>query len=509
MKYQRQIQAVFISSSLMMTSTFTCAAAPQSLATALPLTGKRKQDKSSSNITAKMNLYLNSVRTNPEKLKQFLRRMPKGGELHTHLSGIPSADSLLRIAAVEHRFRYYVRIPKLKHSEYDPTAFALTALPLNERPKDPALISVETLLTRKDDVSKQLFNDFRRAMILSSRDENPRQKFCLATFQRRRALLRTVVSAQMVVREAVKQAHEHNLIYVELQVDPAFIDPLQKSEQTAKSLTPLRLRQNLLLLSKAAHEANANFSPNERVTVRFLLSLNRENLGVFKKLPIAFQLANAPDLKDIVAGINICGDEYADKAGQNGEIASPVKVKELLIDLHKKYPHVKFAIHAGESLHFDKHVSDAIALGASRIGHAINIGDASREAALVRKTMATKRIAIENCPSSNSILLGLPVSHDPSLAYLRAGIPVSIGTDDAGIFETDITNEFTKLVETHPEISWDELKQICRNSINHAFLANNERRTLLSRFDSQMLKFQEKMCADFNALHLQRKKKSD
>ncbi|HEV7862470.1 MAG TPA: adenosine deaminase, partial [Acidimicrobiia bacterium] len=43
--------------------------------------------------------YLASVRNEPDRLAAFLRDMPKGGDLHMHLTGATSTETLLRFAA--------------------------------------------------------------------------------------------------------------------------------------------------------------------------------------------------------------------------------------------------------------------------------------------------------------------------------------------------------------------------------------------------------------------------
>ena len=42
--------------------------------------------------------YLDQVRNDPSLLLDFVRRMPKGGDLHNHLSGAVYAESYLRFA---------------------------------------------------------------------------------------------------------------------------------------------------------------------------------------------------------------------------------------------------------------------------------------------------------------------------------------------------------------------------------------------------------------------------
>src|SRR5215467_5592303 len=48
---------------------------------------------------AKTSRYVESVRHQPSLLMDFLRRMPKGGDLHNHLSGAIYAESFIRWAA--------------------------------------------------------------------------------------------------------------------------------------------------------------------------------------------------------------------------------------------------------------------------------------------------------------------------------------------------------------------------------------------------------------------------
>src|SRR5215468_11261026 len=47
----------------------------------------------------KTSRYLESVRRQPSLLMDFLQRMPKGGDLHNHLSGAIYAESFIRWAA--------------------------------------------------------------------------------------------------------------------------------------------------------------------------------------------------------------------------------------------------------------------------------------------------------------------------------------------------------------------------------------------------------------------------
>lgn len=89
--------------------------------------------------------------------------------------------------------------------------------------------------------------------------------------------------------------------------------------------------------------------------------------------------------------------------------------------------------------------------------------------------MRRRKILIEACLTSNRLLLKVPLERHPFLNYLRAGIPVSLNTDDAGVFATDMTEEFARAVENNPSLTWVELNQLAPASLEHAFVSDDTR----------------------------------
>lgn len=449
--------------------------------------------------------YFVRIRHDPDKLKTFIEKMPKGAELHTHLSGIPTPEELLKLASKEKRFRFLVRLPESKNWIYDPNAYAFVAVPAAAAPKSSGFMTPESLLSPKTAKEKAAKSDFSRALTLSTQDSDPHQKFCKVIFQRRRSLLRKLSSAETIAQQAVIQASKQRLCYLEIQIDPSFVDPLPITEKNEEPgpigsfpsgnqqnlLSFERLKNNLIRLERAVNHANMSLQPSERVCVRFLISLNRENPGVIGKIPLAFELAADPTLSRIVAGINICGDEYPNEQASKAKLADPALVKKTIFLHQKKYPAVALSIHAGESRKWDNHIFEALMLGATRIGHGVNLGIDCKESKALRMVFAKRKILVEACPSSNQILLGLPVQKQQVIELLHEGIPVSISTDDGGIFGTTMSSEFQKLIQNHPQLAWQDIKEICRNSLKFAFLPDQEKLALLSRFDREMLDFEK------------------
>jgi adenosine deaminase len=95
-------------------------------------------------------------------------------------------------------------------------------------------------------------------------------------------------------------------------------------------------------------------------------------------------------------------------------------------------------IHAGEASGPDS-VWEAIELlGAQRIGHGVS---SIQDPKLV-SFLAEKRICLEMCPTSNWLTQAVPsLENHPLPKLLRAGVPISINTDDPGVFGVTLGHE--------------------------------------------------------------------
>src|SRR5437867_9623579 len=72
---------------------------------ALPAAGQTKAARSSAtpaSLEQRAEANLKVARENPLQLRQFLLKMPKGGDLHNHLSGAVYAESWIRAGAEDH-----------------------------------------------------------------------------------------------------------------------------------------------------------------------------------------------------------------------------------------------------------------------------------------------------------------------------------------------------------------------------------------------------------------------
>ena len=80
----------------------------------------------------------------------------------------------------------------------------------------------------------------------------------------------------------------------------------------------------------------------------------------------------------------------------------------------------------------------------------------------------------------------------PFPEYLRTSIPVALSTDDRGMWDSTLTDEFYVAV-TEFNLSWDELKTLHTNSIQYAFVEASEKQRMLADLAGDLKKFERRM----------------
>ena len=129
-------------------------------------------------------------------------------------------------------------------------------------------------------------------------------------------------------------------------------------------------------------------------------------------------------------------------------------------------------------------------LGCERIGHGVR---ATEDPGLVEHLGETG-IALEVCPTSNVHTGAVrALAHHPLAALLRAGVRVSLSSDDPTFFDTDIVREYEQARDALG-LDDDELLGLARAGFEVAFLADDERAALLAEFDLAVEKLREPGC---------------
>ena len=131
--------------------------------------------------------------------------------------------------------------------------------------------------------------------------------------------------------------------------------------------------------------------------------------------------------------------------------------------------------HAGETGGAE-HLESAIAFGVARIGHGTALGDSPKLLERVRRA----GVCVEVSLSSNLATGAVPaLKAHPFLDFHRAGVPVSLSTDDKGVFGIDLTHEYALAAQAGA--GFEDLRAMALAGAQHAFLPAAEKRALAAR----------------------------
>jgi adenosine deaminase len=416
---------------------------------------------------------MRSLGADQAKLRLFLQRMPKGGDLHNHLGGAIYAEDLIGWADKDGLCVRADRV-RLAPAPCD----GKTALPAASLTGDYDRYSraIDALSTR----------GFERGV--GDRAVSGADRF-FATFEDfGAAYIGNVGKALALARE---QAADDRLAYLELQIGAEPLDQaLTKgwSDGIAPTDFPgmlARLARDLPKATAAAHRdldameaeavaidrcASPAPAPACAVKVRYLMSAMRTMTPdrVFAELAYGFALVRADPR---VVGVDIVAPEH-----------DPVAVRDYRLHmamfafLKQRFPQVPLSLHAGEltlglvpSRDLRFHIHDAVTVaGARRIGHGVDIAYETDALPLLRR-MARDRIAVEINLTSNAVILGVAGTAHPLALYRAMGVPVVLATDDEGVSRIDLTNEYLRAV-TEQGLGYRDLKAIARDGIEYGFL---------------------------------------
>lgn len=225
------------------------------------------------------------------------------------------------------------------------------------------------------------------------------------------SLLQTKESIKQAVVNLLSELNEQSVIYAEIRFAP------QKSTDKGLSM------EDAVLAAISGTE-------NSPVKCNLILCCMRDSDNLDENLETV-------RLTHKYLGKGVCA---ADLAG--AEALFPTSDFEEVFALAREL-NVPFTIHAGEA-DGPQSIKCAIDMGASRIGHGLRAAD---DDSLI-ELLASKHIPLEMCPTSNLNTCACDSYENyPLPAFLRAGIPVTINTDDPSIEGTTIKKEFRALSE--------------------------------------------------------------
>lgn len=409
-----------------------------------------------------------AIRTaaSPAELYTFLYALPKGGDLHNHLGGAVRPEWWYELGtnpALNGGDTFYTRV---KFSTTPDTGEELTLFRnirgYAYRQLPPA---VQADYVRLDQLSSGLKQAWLDALRLDRPGEG-RAEFFGQLFQRLGQFFQNPhVNAESMVWN-MKAFGAENLRYLEGQIHvQGFTD--NEGNPISPEAFADHLRRRL-----AQPDAIAT-----GVTLRLQVPVLRFLPNAEQQLEELYEFAAAH--RDLFVGLNLVGIE------DNGH-GHPRRFLGKFRELRRRFPTLALSIHAGERDGPDTHIRDTLLLGASRIGHAVNILQDPDTYLLLRGN----HWLVECNLISNRLLEYVPdlsKHHFPEL--LRTGVPTCLNTDDRGMWDSNLTDEYYTAVTTY-NLSWDELVLIGRNSLTYSFAQPDVKAKLLADYDAAVTAFE-------------------
>ncbi|PUA80976.1 adenosine deaminase [Nocardioides currus] len=138
--------------------------------------------------------------------------------------------------------------------------------------------------------------------------------------------------------------------------------------------------------------------------------------------------------------------------------------------------------HAGETTGPDT-VWDAVrVLGAERIGHGTSsVGDPA-----LLEHLAAEGITLEVCPSSNIATRAVAtLAEHPLAAFVEAGVPVTINSDDPPMFGTTLNDEYAVAAELL-SLDRDGVADLSRAAVRASFAPEDVKARILAEIDDHV-----------------------
>lgn len=408
----------------------------------------------------------------PKQLYTFLYAMPKGGDLHHHLTGSNFSEWWYEAATdqkLNGGYQYYSKtkvnncldygsdmfgpVPYLilfrniQHSEYEKLSDCEKAEykkleELNEKEKSAWLNSIR--LDKPHEGRNELFE--KHWQRLNDMAANP------------------FIIAEMIVKNMQSFAAE-GVTYLETIETARFYRRSDGSLFEADEVADIFRRR----VQQPDARATGVTIRLQDFILRFLPSAERDLETSYR-----FVARN----RDLYVAVNMVGREDNDKG-------YPLRFLATMREMRRQIPGVNLSIHAGEVDEPNQHVRDTLLLGAQRIGHGVNLIDDPDTMLLMRHG----KVLVEINLISNLLLDYVnDFSQHPFPEYLRTGIPVALSTDDRGMWDSNLTDEFYVAVKEF-NLSWQEILSLSENSLQHAFVEDAIKQTLLEDYRRRISAF--------------------
>ena len=462
----------------------------------------------------KVKTYFGTIKDDPIKLTSFMKDMPKGADLHHHLTGSVYAETFLDIAedqgAVydieENQVMVAALHPKVNLSIKD---FRTNLKYMKYYLKWLNTASMRTWSEYQSNGHDHFFNTFSKLGPQYKRDPKVMGAMIADVIKRAEIqnirLIETIgVPIGLALKEHIKTPKnigdyptksEFTLLFAHVIANrDNFVTAAKASiDQACAEATRILRAQGGTYTYDIGDRRNASY-------IRFLVAVNRTNdtpKEMFLELAAYCELMRDDER---VVGLQIQGPEDWPLAIK--DFRKHMEVFNEIVTRYKSgdaYPNI--SLHAGEltphlvplqELTF--HIRESITTGhAKRLGHALSISWEDDPEGVIQ-LIKDKNILVEVCPTSNWSIAGLKGNDHPFTYYFKNNVPMSINTDDEAVSRSNLTVEFVRAIQWW-DLTYDNIKDLIRNSIKYSFTEarGEEERNLEKAFFTFEKKWAQKL----------------
>lgn len=403
----------------------------------------------------------------PARSGEFFAELPKGGDLHNHLSGAVTTEFLIELGAGD----------GLCITTDTTTAVSPPCGPGTR----PAADAVTDPAFRRQVIRAWSMQDFPA-------DGNGHDHF-FDTFGKFGEV--TWRHPGRMLAEVANTASRQNQFYLETMVSPASGPARALADRVGYDADLDRMHDKILaeggldaVVRQARADADATDiefrstahcdtqTPDPACSLPYRWISQVARLGtperVFTQMALGMRLAERDPR---FVAVNLVQPEDGEVALRDYRLHM-----RMLNYLKTQYPKAHITLHAGELVpglvkpeDLTFHIREAAQTGrAERIGHGVSVLSEDRWESLMRY-MAERRIAVEVPFHSNEQILRVSGDAHPFATYRRHGVPVVLATDDPGVSRIEITDEYRRAAEMYG-LGYPELRDLARASLEHSFL---------------------------------------
>jgi adenosine deaminase CECR1 len=407
----------------------------------------------------------------PAQMYRFLYALPKGGDLHNHLTGAVRSEWFwdAAMAAESRGYIYYTRnrienCAPYGHDEFGPGK----ALLLFKNIQAYTFAKLDACGKSEFKRLQDLDAREKQAWLDSMRLDQPyegRNEFFDAIWDRINDLLLNPYLICDILLRNMQAFGKEGVVYLETQQG---VEGAVKADGSPYSNDEVVAIYRQFLASAPAKATG--------VEVRFQNALLRFVPNAEQHLRELYAISDR--YRDLYVGVNMVGREDNDKG-------YPLRFLPVLRELRHRYPDINLSIHAGEVDEPNYHIRDTLLLGAQRIGHGVNL--ITDPETLLRMRYGPYLVEI-NLISNLLLEYVSDYSQHPFPEYLRTGIPVALSTDDRGMWDSNMSDEFYVAVKEF-NLSWEEIVKLGRNSLKYSFVDETTKQRLLDGYDKRVAGF--------------------